>query len=296
MVQRRVFISATANARLDERRKALKGAILKKVRDEGYEPQEFWESGMAENLTWSFENVDRVMKRCVGAVVLGFPRWTISDPASEIRLVGEYNHYEGAVALTHGLPVLLLAEQGVEDRGVVWTGGGKTIAFVPSDAEASWVDDAHFMKRFGAWRREIESRKDVFLGYCSKSAGTAAQIQIRLERLGASVLNWAMDFRAGASILSEIENARARCSCGIFLFTEDDPLEGSDAGAAPRDNVVFEAGYFMSSKGAERCLIVREGQAKMPADVGGAIYVHLNKGSDVATIEGRLTSFLKENL
>ena len=73
------------------------------------------------------------------------------------------------------------------------------------------------------------------------------------------------------------------------------PLEGSDAGAAPRDNV-FEAGYFMSSKGAERCLIVREGQAKMPADVGGAIYVHLNKGSDVATIEGRLTSFLKENL
>ena len=52
----------------------------------------------------------------------------------------------------------------------------------------------------------------------------------------------------------------------------------------------------MSSKGAERCLIVREGQAKMPADVGGAIYVHLNKGSDVATIEGRLTSFLKENL
>lgn len=105
-----------------------------------------------------------------------------------------------------------------------------------------------------------------------------------------------MDFRAGVSILSEIEAARAQCSCGIFLFSEDDPLEGVGGGAAPRDNVVFEAGYFMSSKGADRCLIVREGNAKMPADVGGAIYLHLNKGGDVAAIEGRLISFLEKNL
>jgi hypothetical protein len=53
-----------------------------------------------------------------------------------------------------------------------------------------------------------------------------------------------MDFRAGRSILGEIENARAACSSGIFLFSEDDPLEGAPGGAAPRDNVVFEAGYF----------------------------------------------------
>src|SRR5438046_2857334 len=38
-------------------------------------------------------------------------------------------------------------------------------------------------------------------------------------------------------------------------------------GAAPRDNVVFEAGYFLSTKGAERCLIVRHGEAKMRGDV-----------------------------
>ena len=34
----------------------------------------------------------------------------------------------------------------------------------------------------------------------------------------------------------------------------------------------------------------------MPADVGGAIYLHLNKGGDVAAIEGRLISFLEKNL
>jgi predicted nucleotide-binding protein len=92
--------------------------------------------------------------------------------------------------------------------------------------------------------------------------------------MGVSVDDYATDFKAGASILQGIETSRSRCTCGIFLFGENDPLEGDTAGgAAPRDNVVFEAGYFMSAKGAEGCLIVRQGSAKMPADLGGSIYV-----------------------
>jgi len=291
-MEKRVFVSATLNKSLDERRRLLKAAVLAKIREAGYAPQEFFESGIPENLAWSFENADRVMRKCVGAVVFGFPRWT----ASGLTVLTPYNHYEGAVAITYGLPLLLLREQGVDDAGVVWTGGGKPITFVPEDADENWLKSDEFTKRFNGWLRELDARKDVFLGYCSKSAGTAAQIQLRLEKLGASVLNWAMDFRAGVSILDEIENARAACSCGIFLFSEDDPLEGTAGGAAPRDNVVFEAGYFMSSKGSERCLIVRHGEAKMPADVGGAIYVHLAKTDDVAAIEGRLADFLTRNL
>jgi hypothetical protein len=86
-MEKRVFVSATGNRRLDERRRLLKAAILTKIREAGYEPQEFWESGIPENLAWNFENVDRVMRSCQGAVVFGFPRWTISEPSYEIRLV-----------------------------------------------------------------------------------------------------------------------------------------------------------------------------------------------------------------
>jgi predicted nucleotide-binding protein len=82
----------------------------------------------------------------------------------------------------------------------------------------------------------------------------------------------------------------------VFLFSEDDPLEGISGAAAPRDNVVFEAGYFMSSKGPERCLIIGHGDAKMPADLGGAIYVHWPEMNDVTSIEGRLSDFLTKNL
>lgn len=296
MPKRRVFVSASSNKNLDDRRKALKAAIVEKLRGAGFEPQEFWQSGFAENLAWSFENVDRVMKKCNGAIVIGFPRWKISGPTSPGGLVGEYNHYEGAVALSHNLPIFLLAESGVENRGVVWTGGGKPITFIPDDAQPSWVNEADFDRGFKAWVRDLSSRKDIFLGYCSQNAGTAALIENRLTREGATVLNYMMDFRSGTSILNEIAAASASCSSGIFLFSENDPLEGVDGGAAPRDNVVFEAGYFMNSKGPDRCLIIREGNAKMPADLGGAIYLHLKGPGDIASIESRLTKFLNDNL
>lgn len=291
-MKKRVFVSATSNTNLDDHRRAFKAAVLEKIREAGYEPQEFFESGLPETMGWNFQNVDDIMRQCVGAVVFGFPRWTGKETAH----VGEYNHYEGAVAVTLGIPVLLLKENGVADRGIVWSGGGKFITYIPERPSAKWVNDPAFVKRFAAWLRELEARKDVFLGYCSKSAGIAAQIQLRLEKLGASVHNWAMDFRAGGSILDEIENARAACSCGVFLFSEDDPLEGAPGVAAPRDNVVFEAGYFMSSKGPERCLIVRHGDAKMPADLGGTIYVHLAKSADISTIDTRLSDFIKQRL
>jgi hypothetical protein len=118
-MKKRIFVSATYNGHLDDRRKKLKAAIIKKISDAGYEPQEFWESGFPENLAWNFDNCDRTMRKCVGAVVFGFPRWVVAWPNSDIRLVGEFNHYESAVALTYGLPLLLLAEKRVEDREIV---------------------------------------------------------------------------------------------------------------------------------------------------------------------------------
>lgn len=295
MVKRRVFVSVAR--RLDPRRAAVKASIIAKIEDAGYEPQEFWQSGLAANMAWNFANVDRVMRRCVGAVVIGFPRWTIPDAKSgPLGFIGEYNHYEGAVANCLGLPLLLLAEQGVANQGIVWTGGGKTISYIPQDADESFVDQEEFGRRFAAWRDEVNNRKDVFLGYCSQNSGTAALIQTRLQAAGCSVLNYQMDFRAGSSILGEIEEAAALCSSAVFLFAENDPMDASVGEAAPRDNVVFESGYFMSLKGPDRCLIVRQGSAKMPADLGGAIYLQLEDGNDVAPIEARLERFVTKNL
>ena len=97
--------------------------------------------------------------------------------------------------------------------------------------------------------------------------------------------------------MEEIERADRLCTCGIFLFTKDDQLEGQGSDrAAPRDNVVFEAGYFIRSKGKERILIIREEGSKMPADVGGNIYLHLADRHNTASVETHLRTFLEKKL
>ena len=106
----------------------------------------------------------------------------------------------------------------------------------------------------------MDERRDVFLGYSSLSKKTAAVIKRYLLSLGARVLDWQTDFIPGRTILEQIEQAAARSIGGIFLFTKDDDLvdRGQGEVAVPRDNVVFEAGYFIGIKGKRNVLIVRE--------------------------------------
>jgi hypothetical protein len=142
-------------------------------------------------------------------------------------------------------------------RRVVFDGTYKGwVGIIPSRPTPKWLTTPQFTVPFGHWRRELEKRRDVFLGYCSASEKVAA------------------DFDPASTILTRIAEAANRCGAGIFLFTKDDVFS-SDAGAtraAPRDNVVFEAGYFIAHKVKSRVLIVLEDGAKMPADLGGDIY------------------------
>jgi predicted nucleotide-binding protein len=64
----------------------------------------------------------------------------------------------------------------------------------------------------------------------------------------------------------------------------------------PRDNVVFEAGYFMRSKGSSRVLIVRENEAKMPADLGGTIYAALPDRKNIVALHEPLRKFINAAL
>jgi predicted nucleotide-binding protein len=104
-----------------------------------------------------------------------------------------------------------------------------------------------------------------------------------------------MDFLAGPTIYEQIEAAARVCACGLFLFTKDDPLEGK-AGAAPRDNVVFEAGFFFRAYGRERVAVICEEGAKMPADLGGNVYIDLKDRANIASIHWQLQRFLQNAL
>jgi hypothetical protein len=128
----------------------------------------------------------------------------------------------------------------------------------------------------------------VFFGYCSKARPTADAIKKYLELLGLKVINWATDFTSGKVILDEIHAAVSSCKYGVFLFTPDDLVGEDEKQRVPRDNVIFEAGYFMSAQGRERTIIIVQEGAKVLADYGGHIYIYLKDPSDISTIHSQL--------
>jgi predicted nucleotide-binding protein len=168
---------------------------------------------------------------------------------------------------------------------------------VPLDADQSWLAGSYFEQCFSPWRRAVDARFDLFLGYSSQSDGTAKNLKRVLEAKGAKVLDW-QDFGPG-TILEQIKRAADCCTGGVFLFTADDALDGAPGMAAPRDNVVFEAGYFVHAKGHRRVLVIRESggarSAKMPADLGGAIYAPLPDLANIEALGQQLDRFV-ENL
>lgn len=235
------------------------------------------------------------MKRCIGAVILGFPIWLGSrvGRGKTVSLVTEYCHYEGALARAYRLPIFAVLEKGVEERVFFNRYAGDVMIRLPIQVHPTWVTKIAFRDFLNGWNRRLGKRKDVFLAYSGNLEGTAESIKNVLMCLGASVLDWKSDFVGGRTILEQVEDAARRTSGGVFLFTRDDLLKGKGDLAVPRDNVIFEAGYFAHSKGHERVLVIRERGAKMPGDLGGVIYETLANRTNIRGLEERLQRFLE---
>jgi len=298
MKTRRIFISIPADQWLTKQENKVKWAIVSNIEALGYTGEVFLDprgtTSLSAALAWSATECERVMRRCEGCVVLGFPRWRITSGSGHIHLATDFNHYEGALAHTLGLPLLVFVQEGVVRRVVFDSSYKGYIGVIPERANLRWMSKKDFTVPFGYFSEKLKERRDIFLGYCSSSLSTAVKIKAFLQNnLGLSVLDWNTDFDLSTTILEQIELASVRCGAGIFLFTKDDPLadKGGKDQAVPRDNVVFEAGFFSAIKGKDRVLIIRESDAKMPADLGGDIYAALNDKRDIKPIKAALRKF-----
>ena len=312
----RIFVSVPDDRHLAGKRIGLKQSILRFIAKQGFEvagfePEQFGVGLAPHREGWTVERATKLIRQCDGALILGLARTRLDVPhqvfdgvkmvATEaVLLPTPYNHLEGAIAISHQMPLLILVEAGM-DRAGIFASGIKP-ATIPAEADEKWVASGAFRGHFDAWAKEVKERRHVFLGYCSKANSAAASIRKYLEDKGFTVLDWSTHFKtAGASILEEIERAATRCRCAVFLFTKDDEVakkakaKASDE-AIPRDNVLLEAGYFTQARGKERVAIVREKGAKMPADLGGIIYLPLESRKKLLPVKQGLVKFLNDAL
>jgi hypothetical protein len=272
---KRVYVSVPRDHNLDERQRILKRSILHKLRSSGLEPQEFQVSGLPLRSPYTFDAVRDIMARCHGALILAFARWRDPSGGERIAMPTVWNHFEGAFGVALKKEILVITEENVAEDGITWAGGGQIVLRAPAAAGPEWLETEYAKTQIDAWIEAVRGTKDVFLAYSTKARATANDIHKFLSDRSVSVLDWEMNFAPGTTILDELLQASRNCLGAVMLLTRDDNILGEENYAAPRDNVIFEMGLFMEAKGRERVLVVREEGAKMPADIGGGIYLSL---------------------
>src|SRR5438034_11584268 len=111
-VTRRVFVSMPADQWLAPNQNDLKWGIVDEIERLGYKAEIFFDPrgkpGLAAAKAWSAREADNVLRRCTGVAVIGMPRWIFPAPQGEVHLPTEFCHYEGAVAYTLRLPMLVV--------------------------------------------------------------------------------------------------------------------------------------------------------------------------------------------
>jgi hypothetical protein len=239
-----------------------------------------------------------MIAHCHGVIALAFAQWECRrlsrDRNRSVIFPTEYLHIEAALATTTNRPLLVFREKSVADRGVLRPGCTRVIN-LPVSLDVEWLKSEEFRNEFQEWEKSVRQSKHVFLGYSSQATEVANLIyKFVNEKLKVSVFDW-RDFAIGETIWKSIERAERLTSCGIFLFMADDTV--TTAGLqhrSPRDNVVYEAGYFAGAKGLSRSIIIYEEGAKVPTDLGGILNLPLGSRQSIATIETKLAEHLEQ--
>ena len=285
----RIYVSAPVDLSLKDTQREIKSAVLAAISQAGLQPQEFGVSGLPARMAWTFSAANEVMSNCQGALILALIRFRASTEAGLIAIPTEYNHFEGGLAISRGLPTFVIAEQGIQQRGIVYPGGGQLIVTMPENADRSWLSSSSFASNFDSWCKSVNSRNHVFLNYSSALREAGYAIGEYLNSLGVSVFDWVRDSRVGNSLKDEVDRALSSSATSIFLF-------GLDDDTTVRGSLIFELGYFARAKGLERTLVICEAGTKLPTDLAAVATISLRDRSDITAIKAHVRAFVHTRL
>lgn len=99
-----------------------------------------------------------------------------------------------------------------------------------------------------------------------------------VEKQGIEAIILSEQANRGATIIEKIEN-NSDVGAAICLFTTDDSGKSNtetDYHSRARQNVVFEAGYFMGKLGRENVVMISDPDIEIPSDLSGVVYTNKN--------------------
>lgn len=149
----------------------------------------------------------------------------------------------------------------------------------------------------------VSEQTRVFIISSAESLEIARTIQNAFDHDPFSVVVWTDGvFRASYYAIESLERALDQSDVAIAVAEPDDITESrGERRGSPRDNVIFELGFFMGRLGRHRTLLVepRGEEIKLPSDLAGINtitykYDKTNLTSSLATACNKLREIIRE--
>lgn len=119
--------------------------------------------------------------------------------------------------------------------------------------------------------------KKVFIVHGHDNA-LKQEVARMVEKQGLEAIILSEQANRGKTIIEKFEE-HSDVGAAICLFTGDDYGKAKDATSEnlrARQNVVFEAGYFMGKLGREKVILIADANIEVPSDLQGVVYTSKN--------------------
>jgi CRP/FNR family cyclic AMP-dependent transcriptional regulator len=134
-------------------------------------------------------------------------------------------------------------------------------------------------------------RPVVFIGSSKESLNPAREIQSLLSHDDLVSRPWTDGFRPSATSIENLERELASADFAILVLADDDVVESrKETHVVPRDNVIWEHGFFTGGLGRGRVFIVkpRGVDLKLPSDLGGITILDYDPNGTPEDLPSRL--------
>jgi hypothetical protein len=134
-----------------------------------------------------------------------------------------------------------------------------------------------FMRPAKVRRKRSDPRKKVFVVH-GHDEGSREAVARFLEKIGFEAIILAEQTNDGRAIIEKFEDHAEEAVYAVVLATPDD-IGGPKSGPAaprPRQNVIFELGFFVGRLGRGRVCLLRKGDLEGFSDFQGVVYTDLD--------------------